>query len=151
MSKVPTRSPEMDDLLLSAARLRRMVDVVKDYAIIMLDPDGRIVSWNSGAEVIKGYTATEVIGEHISIFYSPEDNQRELPSALLATAEREGRVEDEGWRVRKDGSRFWADVVITAMRESDETLLGFGKVTRDLTERRRADERRSRQALQQAA
>jgi PAS domain S-box-containing protein len=114
---------------------------IKDYAIFMLDPSGHITSWNAGAQQIKGYTAHEAIGRHVSMFYTPEDVARRLPQALLEAALAGGRVEDEGWRVRKDGSRFWADVVITAIRDPDGGLLGFAKVTRDLTARRNAEEK----------
>ena len=119
---------------------RLFVERVKDYAIFMLAPDGRIVSWNEGARRIKGYRAEEIIGQHVSRFYLPEDVEHGHVGHLLGIAETQGRVEDEGWRVRKDGSRFWADVVITALRDDDGNLRGFGKVTRDLTERRKAQE-----------
>lgn len=117
-----------------------MIDAVKDYAIFTLDPTGHIVTWNSGARAIKGYDAAEVVGRHIEIFYGREDRAAGRPRKLLAIAERDGRVEDEGWRYRKDGTRFWADVVISAMRAPDGTLLGFVKVTRDLTERRQLEQ-----------
>jgi PAS domain S-box-containing protein len=117
-----------------------LVERVKDYAIFMLAPDGRIVTWNEGAQRIKGYRADEIIGQHISRFYLPEDIEHDHVGHLLRTAETQGRVEDEGWRVRKDGSRFWANVVITALRDDEGNLRGFGKVTRDLTERRKAQE-----------
>jgi PAS domain S-box-containing protein len=118
-----------------------LVASVKDYAIFMLDPSGRVATWNAGAEQIKGYRAEEVIGKDLSIFYTPEDAARGRPRMLLDAALADGRVEDEGWRVRKDGSRFWADVVITALRDADGTLRGFGKVTRDLTARKEAEEK----------
>ncbi len=105
----------------------------------MLDPAGRIATWNLGAELIKGYKADEVIGEPIYRFYTPEDRAAHRPQRLLDKARAEGRAEDEGWRVRKDGTRFWADVVISAVRDHDGTLVGFVKVTRDLTERRQAE------------
>ena len=124
----------------SEEMFRLLVASVKDYAIFMLDPDGRIMSWNEGAERIKGYTGEEVFGEHFSIFYPPEDAEAGLPAQLLEIAEREGSVEREGWRVRKDGTRFWADAIITAVRDKDGTLRGFAKVTRDITERKRSDE-----------
>jgi PAS domain S-box-containing protein len=114
---------------------------IKDYAIFMLDPSGHVTSWNAGAQQIKGYTADEAIGRHVSIFYTPEDVARRRPQALLEAALAHGRVEDEGWRVRKDGSRFWADVVIAAIRDPGGALLGFAKVTRDLTARRDAEEK----------
>ena len=121
-------------------RYRALVSSVKDYAIFMLDPSGRIETWNAGAERTKGYTADEIVGQHMSRFYTPEDLERRLPATLLAQAEREGRVESEGWRVRKDGTRFWADVVITALVDDCGKLMGYAKVTRDLTERLRAQE-----------
>jgi len=121
-------------------RYRALVSSVKDYAIFMLDPEGRIQSWNAGAERAKGWKAEEIIGQHMSRFYTPEDLARGLPAQLLAEAVREGRVEHEGWRVRKDGTRFWADVVITAVVDEEGRLRGFAKVTRDLTDRRNAIE-----------
>jgi len=125
----------------SEMRFRLVIDSVIDYAIIMLDPKGRIASWNAGAERIKGYRAEEIIGQHFSRFYPPEDLARSKPQYELEVASAEGRFEDEGWRLRKDGSRFWANVVITALRDDSGTLRGFGKVTRDLTERKRSEER----------
>ncbi len=126
-------------------RFRLLVESVKDYAIFMLDPEGRVLTWNAGAEIIKGYTQSEILGKHISVFYTPADRQRDHASELLAAAASLGRVEEEGWRVRKDGSHFWADVVITALRDPAGGLTGFGKVTRDLTERRQAELERRRQ------
>lgn len=125
----------------SEESFRLLVDSVRDYAIVMLDPQGRIVSWNAGAERIKGYTPAEVIGKNFSCFYPPEAMARELPAQELKTAAKEGRFEDEGWRVRKDGSRFWANGIITALRDPDGSLRGYSKVTRDLTERKQAEER----------
>ena len=127
-------------------RFRALVSSVKDYAIFMLDPSGRIETWNAGAERTKGYKADEIVGQHMSRFYTPEDLERGLPATLLAQAEREGRVESEGWRVRKDGTRFWADVVITALVDDCGKLMGYAKVTRDLTERLRAQEEQFRLA-----
>ncbi len=127
-------------------RFRALVASVKDYAIFMLDPTGRIETWNKGAEHTKGYSAEEIIGQHMSRFYAPEDVARGLPEALLAQAVRDGRVEAEGWRVRKDGSKFWADVVITALVDDSGQLVGFAKVTRDLTERLRAQQEQVRLA-----
>jgi PAS domain S-box-containing protein len=123
------------DLRLSEERFRNLVEVVRDYAIFMLDPEGRICSWNQGAERIKGYQASEIIGKHFSCFYPELDLLAGKPQHELETAIREGRVEDEGWRVRKDGSKFWATVVITAMRDESGELIGFSKVTKDNTER----------------
>jgi len=119
---------------------RLLVANVKDYAILMLDPDGHVVSWNAGAERIKGYQAGEIIGQHFSRFYFPEDIHGGKPEHELKVAATEGRFEDEGWRVRKDGTRFWANVIITAIRDEAGTLRGFSKVTRDVTERKRAEE-----------
>jgi PAS domain S-box-containing protein len=117
---------------------RLLVDAVVDYAIYMLDPNGRVSSWNSGARRLKGYGAAEIIGEHFSRFYTDDDRASGLPQRGLAAATRDGRFENEGWRVRKDGTRFWASVVIDAVRDDNGTLLGFAKVTRDITERRDA-------------
>ena len=124
----------------SESRYRLLVDAVQDYAIFMLDIQGYVASWNLGAERIKGYKASEIMGKHFSVFYPPEDKSAQKPARELEIAIREGRVEDEGWRVRKDGSRFWANVVITALRDSTGSLVGFGKVTRDMTERMQAQE-----------
>jgi rsbT co-antagonist protein RsbR len=126
--------------------LQVLVDSIKDYAIITLDPEGRVISWNPAAQQLKGWTSEEIIGQHFSKFYLPEDIQKGKPQTELETAARVGRYEDEGWRVRKDGSRFWANVVVTALRDKDGKLRAFGKVTRDLTERRTAEETRKRQA-----
>ena len=101
------------------------MEEVKDYAIFMLDPTGKILSWNEGAQKIKGYTAEEIIGQHFSIFYTSEDIERGKPNEELTFAAAEGRWEEEGWRLRKDGSRFWADVVITALHDKDGNLLGL--------------------------
>ena len=109
----------------SEERFRLLVEGTRDYAIFMLDPQGRVVSWNSGAERIKGYAAQEIIGKHFSCFYSDEAREAGLPNQLLDRAAAEGRVENEGWRVRKDGSQFWADVVITALRYESCKLRGF--------------------------
>jgi PAS domain S-box-containing protein len=120
----------------SEERFRLLVDSVKDYAIFMLDPRGYVTSWNQGAERIKGYRATEIIGRHFSIFYPAEDRAAGEPARGLTAARREGRFEAEGWRVRKDGTRFWASVVITALKDESDQLRGFAKVTRDITERK---------------
>jgi PAS domain S-box-containing protein len=119
---------------------RLLVDSVRDYAIFALDPAGNVLSWNVGAVRLKGYAPDEIIGRHFSLFYPPDAILAGKPEWELETAEREGSVEDEGWRIRKDGSRFWANVVITALRDDAGALVGFAKVTRDLTERRRAEE-----------
>lgn len=123
-----------------AGLYRLLVESVQDYAIFALDPTGHILTWNTGAERFKGYKAQEIIGKHFSVFYTPEDIAAKKPPRELEIATRDGSVEDEGWRVRKDGSRFWANVVITALRDETGTLVGFAKVTRDLTERRAAEQ-----------
>lgn len=119
---------------------RLLVEGVQDYAIFALDPSGYILSWNAGAERFKGYTAEEIIGKHFSIFYPPNKIAERFPQYELEVAAREGRFEDEGWRIRKDGSRFWANVIITALRDESGELVGYAKITRDLSERRRAEE-----------
>jgi len=124
----------------SEERFRLLVSGVKDYAIFMLDTEGLVVSWNEGAESIKGYRTEEIIGQHISHFYPPEDVERGKPAFELEEATKNGRFEDEGWRVRKDGSRFLAHVVITPLRNETGRLRGFGKVTRDITERKRFEQ-----------
>jgi PAS domain S-box-containing protein len=124
----------------SEERFRLLVESVRDYAIFMLDPEGRVVTWNAGAERFKGYRAHEIIGQHFSRFYPPEALARGLPAHELEMAQATGTFEDEGWRVRQDGSQFWANVVITAMRAPDGQLLGYAKVTRDLTQRRNHEE-----------
>ncbi|HUF16826.1 MAG TPA: PAS domain S-box protein [Thermoanaerobaculia bacterium] len=118
-----------------------LVDAVQDYAIFLLSPTGEIRSWNRGAARITGYSAEEIVGRRFSTFYTDEDLRNRKPDYELATASSEGRVEDEGWRVRRDGNRFWANTVITALRNAEGELLGFAKVTRDLSERRSAEER----------
>ncbi len=127
-------------LLTSDESFRLMVEGVRDYAIFLLSPEGIVRSWNQGAERIKGYAAHEIIGQHFSRFYPAEAVERHWPEREIQAATAEGRFEDEGWRVRKDGSRFWANVVITALRDQNGNLLGFSKITRDLTERRRHEE-----------
>ena len=124
----------------SQEQFRLLVQGVTDYAIYMLDPTGRVSSWNAGAERIKGYTVDEVIGKHFSQFYTPEDRAAGLPAVGLETATREGRWENEGWRVRKDGSQFWAHVVIDAIRDDRGETIGFAKITRDVSDRRKAEQ-----------
>jgi PAS domain S-box-containing protein len=119
---------------------RLLVQETADYAIFMLDPEGRVVTWNAGAERIKGYSAAEIVGQHFTRFYPQEAIDRGWPAEELRRATADGRIEDEGWRLRKDGSRFWANVVITALRDAAGRLVGFAKVTRDLTERRGREE-----------
>src|SRR5215470_3062498 len=133
------------------ATFRLFIESVRDYAIFMLDPEGRVASWNAGAERIKQYRQEEIVGKHFSVFYPPEAVARRWPEHELEVAAREGRFEDEGWRVRKDGTRFWANVVITAVHDDSGRLRGFAKVTRDMTERKNAQEQSVRLAQQQAA
>ena len=139
-AKATTAQPAGDE------DFRLLVESVKDYAIIMLDPTGHVASWNAGAERFKGYRADEVIGKHFSCFYPPDAIQRGVPQRELEAAAKEGRFEDEGWRVRKDGTQFWANVIISALRDRDGRLRGFAKVTRDLTERKAAEERIQQQS-----
>jgi len=124
----------------SEERFRLLIDGARDYAIFMLDTEGRIVTWNPGAERIKGYQADEILGRHFSVFYTQEDVERRKPELELEKARAEGRYEDEGWRIRKDGSRFWADVVITSLYDKAGQLIGFSKVTRNFTNRKKAEE-----------
>ena len=133
-------------------QFRLLVQSVVDYAIFMLDPTGVIRSWNAGAARMKGYAADEIIGRHFSSFYTPEDRAAGVPQRALATALSEGKFEAEGWRLRKDGTRFWASVVIDPIRDETGRLLGFAKVTRDITERRKAQQAldEAREALAQA-
>jgi PAS domain S-box-containing protein len=129
-----------ENLRQSEERFRLLVEGVEEYGIFMLDPEGKISSWNAGAQRIKGYSADEIIGKHFSIFYSSEDLAAGKPARALETAIRAGRCEDEGWRVRKDRSLFWANVVITALYDKERRLRGFAKLTRDMTQRRKVDE-----------
>ena len=137
---------------IDATLYQRLVQSVVDYAIYMLDVEGRVSSWNPGAERAKGYTADEILGEHFSRFYTPEDVDMRVPWKALETARTEGRFTAEGWRMRKDGTRFWASVVIDPVRDDSGKVVGFAKVTRDLTERREAqlELERSQQALFQS-
>jgi PAS domain S-box-containing protein len=128
------------ELRASEERFRLLVQSVTDYAIYMLDPDGRVSSWNAGAQRFKGYSSDEIMGEHFSRFYTEEDREAGIPGIALDTARNEGRFEAEGWRVRKDGSRFWATVIIDPIRNEAGELIGFTKVTRDLTEKRAIEE-----------
>lgn len=129
-----------------ASMLQALVESLRDVVIIFLDPDGRVTSWNKAAERLKGWTAEEIIGQHFSRFYPPEDIAKGKTEMELKTALRDGVYTEEGWRVRKDGKRYWANVIITALRDKNGTLRGFGKVTRDLSERRLAEEQIKRQA-----
>jgi PAS domain S-box-containing protein len=124
-------------LLEAERRFRLLVQGVTDYAIYMLDPDGRVTNWNAGAERIKGYAPDDIIGEHFSRFYTDEDREKGVPTTALETARKAGRYEAEGWRVRKDGTRFWASVVIDSIKDDDGELIGFAKITRDMTEKRK--------------
>ncbi|HYD78638.1 MAG TPA: PAS domain S-box protein [Paucimonas sp.] len=136
MSAKPLSATGLSD----ATSFELLVKSVTDYAIYMLNPEGRIVTWNAGAQRFKGYTRDEIIGHHFSEFYSEEDRAAGLPARALGTAAREGRFEGEGWRMRKDGSRFWAHVVIDRISDDSGALIGFAKITRDITERRQAAE-----------
>ena len=144
------REKARQSLVESEARFRQLVEAVVDYAIFQLDPNGIVVTWNAGAERIKGYKAEEIIGQHFSRFYSEEDRQAGVPQQALATAANEGRFEAEAWRVRKDGSKFVALVIIDPIRDDKGELIGFAKVTRDVTERITAD-RRLKEAQEQLA
>jgi PAS domain S-box-containing protein len=121
--------------------LRLLIESVRDYAIFVLDPEGHVLTWNPGAEAMKGYTKDEIVGKHFSQFYLPEAIENGWPERELQLADKQGRLSDEGWRVKKDGSAFWASVVITALRTPDGRLTGFAKVTQDLTVRRQMEER----------
>src|SRR5689334_12469817 len=142
----PGNDPSRNDDAASASDVRLddrfflLIESVQDYAIFMLDPAGNVATWNTGAQRIKGYRADEIIGSHFSRFYPAEDIRAGKCEYELATAAQTGRFEDEGWRLRKDGTRFWANVVISAVRGPAGTLLGFAKVTRDLTERKQIEE-----------
>jgi PAS domain S-box-containing protein len=137
---ISERKRTEETLRQSDDKLRMLIHGVKDYAILMLDPEGRITTWNDGAERIKGYSSKEIMGQHFSKFYLPEDIAQGKPARELRIAEEKWRFEDEGWRVRKDGSRFWASVIITALKDKSGNLRGFGKVTRDISNRKKADE-----------
>ncbi len=139
-SPAPLSQTEQD-LAASEQRFRLLVESVTDYAIYMLSPDGVVNNWNSGAQRFKGYTAREIVGKHFSQFFTDEDRRDGLPERILATAAREGRYEAEGIRVRKDGTHFWASVVVDTIRDKTGKLLGFAKITRDISERRRNEDR----------
>src|SRR5688572_8608934 len=125
----------------TADLLTLAVESITDYAIFLLDATGRIMTWNAGAQRVKGYTRDEIVGRHFSIFYPQQALDRNWPEHELTVARAEGRFEEESWRLRKDGSRFWANVVITALRDEQGEVIAFAKVTRDLTERRQHEER----------
>ena len=132
---ITERRPDQSRQLESERRFRHLVQSVVDYAIFQLDKDGVVATWNAGAEQIKGYSADEIIGRHFSVLYTEEDRAAGIPAQTLATARSEGRFEAEGWRVRKDGTRFWAAVVVDPIRDDNGEIVGFAKVTRDITER----------------
>src|SRR3954468_2367094 len=142
-----SQSAPTDPLRESEERFRLLVESVRDYGIFMLDPCGIIVSWNQGAERISGYKAEEILGRHLAIFYSSEEIEAGKPQLELQVASTQGRFEEQGWRVRKDGSRYWAEVVVTPLRDGDGNIAGFAKVTRDLTERAAAEEAARRHSL----
>jgi PAS domain S-box-containing protein len=138
---IPPRAGQKHADFTSDLPFRLLVDSVQDYAIFLLDPEGHVLTWNAGAQSIKGYAKEEILGKHFSIFYLPEAKQSGWPARELSLAEKAGRFLDEGWRVKKDGRTFWASVTITALRQADGSLYGFAKVTRDLTSRREAEQR----------
>jgi PAS domain S-box-containing protein len=134
-----TEQREAQHALLEAERrFRILVQGVTDYAIFMLDPEGKVANWNAGARRIKGYTPEEIVGEHFSRFYTPEEREAGVPERAIGTARETGRYEAEGWRVRKDGTRFWASVVLDAIKDDNGKLVGFAKITRDMTDKREA-------------
>ncbi|MFZ3359358.1 MAG: PAS domain S-box protein, partial [Xanthobacteraceae bacterium] len=141
------RRKELEQKLIAAAtqeserRFQTIVQSVTDYAIFMLDPDGKVANWNAGARRVKGYSEAEIVGQHFSTFYTPEDRARDVPARALQAAARNGKYEAEGWRVRKDGSRFWASVLLDRITDGEGKLVGFAKITRDITERREAQQR----------
>jgi PAS domain S-box-containing protein len=137
---LPVMDTSPTSALTAEQRLQLLVAGIRVYAIYLLDPTGLISSWNAGAERFKGYTADEIVGSHFSRFYTPEDQASGMPARSLSIAAQEGRFETEGWRVRKDGSRFWANVVVDAIRDEHGALVGFAKITRDVTEKREASE-----------
>jgi PAS domain S-box-containing protein len=149
--KAERQEPILDQMSVTEDDFRLLIGSVRDYAILLLDPRGRVATWTQAAERIKGYRPEEIIGKHFSIFYPPEDVAAGKPEHELKTAVEEGRFEDEGWRIRKDGSRFWANVVVTRLCDESGRLRGFAKITRDLTERKKAEDdiRRARDELEE--
>jgi len=133
-------APSQEEIEAGAIDMRLVVDAIRDYAIVLLDPKGRVISWNKGAERLKGYKANEIIGRHFSTFYPRPEVERGKPDLELKEARETDRFEDEGLRVRKDGSQFWANVIVTALRDESGKLLGFAKITRDLSERKQMEE-----------
>ncbi|EIF28416.1 PAS domain S-box [Burkholderia sp. Ch1-1] len=140
-------NPSREDSIHTEESFRLLVEAIDDYAIFMLDESGNVVNWNAGARKMKGYEVDQIVGHHFSVFYTPEDVTAGQPDLLLAAAVAQGRVVSEGWRVRKDGSKFWANVVITTIRAPSGDLHGFAKVTQDLTERKRLEEFEQLRAL----
>jgi PAS domain S-box-containing protein len=136
-----------EELKKSEERYHKMVDEVENYAIILLDENGNILDWNRGAEKIKGYKANEIIGQNFSIFYLPEDRTKGLAQTLINEARENGKAEHEGWRVKKDGTKFWGSIVITALHDDENNIIGFSKVTRDLTERKAVEEKQHKMLL----
>jgi len=141
---VTAQAAAEEQLRRSEERQRLLIEAVQEYAIFMLTVDGMVASWNPGAERIKGYAANEIVGQHFRVFYPPEQQAARHPEFELEEAIRFGRYEEEGWRVRKDGTRFWASVLITAVFDDSGAHIGFAKVTRDATERRRAEQARAK-------
>jgi PAS domain S-box-containing protein len=137
-----------EELLRSEERYHKMIADVQDYAILLLDPHGNVQNWNTGAQFIKGYTAAEIVGRNFNTFYPPEDVKRGLPQKLLKEAELRGKANHEGWRIRKDGSKFWGNIVITALHDAEGKLIGFSKVTRDLTEKKKNEDALKKNALE---
>jgi PAS domain S-box-containing protein len=135
-----THQPAAKKTLTEEQRFQYLISGISDYAIYMLDTEGHVSSWNAGAQRFKGYVAPEILGQHFSRFYTPEDQATKLPARALSTALNEGKYEAEGWRMRKDGTRFWASVVIDPIYDEHGTLLGYGKITRDITEKRQAEQ-----------
>ncbi len=139
LQDVTLQKKNENELIKNEERYHKMTEMVEDYAILLLDKNGIIQNWNKGAEKIKGYKETEIVGKHFSVFYTSEDQDNGKPDRLISTALHEGKANDEGWRVRKDGKRFWGNIVITTLRDSNNEIFGFSKVTRDLTEKKEAE------------
>ena len=146
MKRQPSKPPPDKTSISNSSLVQLLVDNVNDYAIILLDPEGKVLSWNAGAQRLKGWQADEIIGQSFTRFYPPEELGKGKAELELKVAREQGRFEDEGWRMRKDGSRFWANVILTALRDQEGNLRGFGKVTRDLSDRREAEEKLRKQS-----